>query len=798
MRYAQQIRRIARFGWKVAAIGSVCILSVATAGESLAPVAEYQHLAQPLVERYCFDCHSGDAPDAGLSLERLDGGAQFQQHRPEWKKVLDHLRSGAMPPEDSEMPTDAEREQLAGWVEARLAEFRCDGPIDPGWVTLRRLNRDQYRNTVRDLLGVDFDPRASFPPDTLAYGFDNNADILSMTPLLLEKYLDAAHEIAGRAIVTPESIQEPRYEIPAKRWRGGALRYDGSRGLYSETRIEVDYHFPAKGRYLLRATVSGDQAGDEPVRMGFVDQGEVVKRVDIRSTSDESEVTQVEILIAEKGNRVVGVAFLNDFYIAKSPGIQAQDRNLRVHKIEILGPIDSVMRAGPTGHRRWFVTGPTPEEWKSDSWKPAVRRLLVPFLTHAYRRPATSNEVDLLLALCESARAAGDSYERTMQLLLKVVLVSPRFLFIGNLDDKRPNRGSDLVAYPIDEWELASRLSYFLWSSMPDAPLLRLAEEGKLRLQLGSQIKRMLRDRRAERFSRHFTGQWLGTRLLKTIEPDEQLFPEYDHQLAHAMTREAESLFSEIVRRDLPITTLLDADFTYLNGRLAKHYGIPGVEGNRFRRVELAGLPASAGLRGGVLTLGGVLAVTSNPNRTSPVKRGKWILGELLGEEPPPPPPNIPSLEGGGRGNDPATLREQLAKHRADPACAACHDTMDPLGLALEKFDALGRWRPEESGRPIDARGSLPGGRQIEGAQGLRRELLRRRGDFRTCFTKKMLTYALGRGLEYYDECAVSEISDRLANKDDRMGELLLAIVESEPFQKRRARTTEESKEQTP
>ncbi|MGI9456708.1 MAG: DUF1592 domain-containing protein, partial [Aeoliella sp.] len=579
----------------------------------------------------------------------------------------------------------------------------------------------------------------------------------------------------------------------------GNHRGAGTRSLTTEARIEFDYEFPQAGRYLLRAVVSGDQAGDELVQMGFVDEREVIKTVDVHTDNDESEVLQAELRVLDAGNRRIGVSFLNDFYIPESQDTKGQDRNLLVHKLEILGPIDSAMGAVPHGHRRWFANGPTPDEWRDQGdWKPAVRRVLEPFLTHAFRRPPLSDDMDRMLQLVDSARQAGDSYERAMQLVLRVVLVSPRFLFIGNLDENLPPRDNERIGYEIDEFELASRLSYFLWSSTPDAELLQLASTRELRKQLQPQLRRMLRDRRSKQLARNFTGQWLGTRLLTTIEPDEQLFADFDDDMAGAMTREPEMVFAEIVRRDLPITSLVNADFTYLNGRLADLYEFPGIEGNSFRRVSLADLPAASGVRGGVLTMAGVLAVTSNPNRTSPVKRGKWILAELLGEEPPPPPPEVPSLDQSADPDKPTTIREQLAKHRADPACAVCHNPMDPLGLALEQFDAIGRWRTEEAGQPIDARGQLPGGKQIDGVRDLRHELLTRQNAFRKCFTEKMLTYALGRGLEYYDECAVNEIAEQLADNDDRIGTLLLAIVQSDPFQKRRTSPSVPSTEEKP
>ena len=755
--------------------------------ESLKPTAAYENFAQPLVEQFCVDCHSGDAPEAGLSMEKIDGGERFQHHRDAWKQVAARLRAGDMPPADYDSPTEQERQELIAWVDARLAEFDCSGPIDPGWVTLRRLNRMQYRNTIRDLLSVDFEPNETFPPDELAYGFDNNGDVLTLTPRLLEKYLAAAQTIAGKCFITPESLDGPAYNIKQGKWRGATDR--GREGepqlLYTNGRIEFDYEFPTKGRYLLRATVEGMQAGDEPVRMAFVEDGAEIKTVDVYAERNDPETLFVEIELPA-GKRTLGVAFVNDYYKPARQGRRSEDRNMYVHRLEVVGPIDRVMRDVPAAQRRWFSERPTVEQWRDrDAWRPLAEETLQKFLTATYRRPPSDQDVARLIELAEQFRTAGDSFERAMQQVLQVALVSPKFLFIGNLDlHSVDSTGRDIQ--PIDDYELASRLSYFLWSSKPDKRLMQLASEGKLRNQLAAEVKRLLRDRRSVAFIESFAGQWLGTRLLATIEPDGDLFADFDPSLRSAMQREAEMVFADVVRQDLPITTLLDADFTYANARLAEHYGFPEVQGNHFRRVSLTDLPAEAGVRGGVFTMAGVLAVTSNPNRTSPVKRGKWILGDLLGAEPPPPPPEVPGLDESKLGEKPKSIEEQLANHRADPSCAVCHAQMDPLGLSLEQYDAIGRWRGGDRGEQFKSAGEMPDGRTLSGVDDLKRLLMERSDEFRSSFAEKMLIYALGRGLEYYDECAVKQIAKRVEGQDDRMQALILAIVESEPFQKRR------------
>lgn len=759
------------------------------ADQPLEPVAEFAHLAGPLVEQYCFDCHSGDEPDAGLALHKIEGGPHFNRDRKTWQRVLERLTAGDMPPEGYDAPTADERQKLVGWIETRLDEMDCSGPSDPGWITLRRLNRDQYRNTIRDLLYIDYQPNKTFPPDDLAYGFDNNADMLSLTPVLLEKYLAAARDIARKAVQVPEAYTGPTFDIPKDDWDGGQYDNASVRQLWGNGAIDFVHQFSTPGRYWLRVGVSGDQAGDEPVRMGFVQQGQLRQQVEVYSNGGVPEEFTFAFDVPA-GKQRLGVAFLNDYFDRPS----GDDRNLSVSKMELFGPANLVEREMPRAHRKWFADGPTPEAWRTDNgWRPQVRQSLEAFATTAFRRPANSEVLDRVVGLIDSRRRAGDTYERAMAGALEAMLVSPRFLFIGNVEYPVPSAEDDsVVGQEVDEYELAARLSYFLWSSMPDATLMRLAGEGSLRTQLDAQIKRMLRDRRAEEFTTNFTGQWLGTRLLAEFEPDESQIAGFDDRLRTAMAREAQLVFAEVLRRNLPITTLLDADFTYLNERLAEHYDLQGIRGNHFRRVSLDELPAAAGVRGGVITMAGVLTVTSNPDRTSPVKRGKWILGELLAAEPPAPPPGIASLDAVTQASDkPLSLREQMELHRADPSCAACHVQMDPLGLALENFDLVGRWRTSDAAGPIDSMGQLPGGDEIDGAGGLKAVLLERRDAFRRCLAEKMMIYALGRGLEYYDECSIAEITRRTEADEDRLQSLVMAIVESPPFQQRRVPAAE-------
>ena len=748
--------------------------------DSLRPLPSYENLVAPLVDNYCSACHTGEDADGGLSFDKLDGGEGFQQHRAEWREIARRLLNGTMPPDDADPLSPEERQEWVAWINSRLAELDCSGPVDPGWITLRRLNRDQYRNTIHDLLGVTFNPDEHFPPDELGYGFDNNGDVLMLSPALVEKYLAAANTIASQAILPPESIKEPARRIVRRRWEGGVQEGDQIRALYTNGAIEFEHQFETPGTYFLVASVSADQAGDEPVRVGFLEQGEIVKTLELWD-DQVWETVHLELEVPE-GKRKLAVAFLNDFYLESDNEGESQDRNLRLRRLHLVGPLDPDDSARPEAHRRFFAQRPKVSQWRDDqAWRPLARQAIGELTMNAFRRPASTAEIDRYVELADSARRAGDSYERAMQLVLEAVLVSSKFLFIGNLEPE-PCEEVHLV----DEFELASRLSYFLWSSMPDQRLLNLAAEGKLRSQLREEVDRMLASERVAELAKNFTGQWLGTRLLADTHPDEELFPRFDDELRQSMAREAELVVAELLRQNASILSLINADFTFLNEPLAEHYGISGVKGKNFRRVSLKDLPPEVGVRGGVVTMAGVLTTTSFPTRTAPVLRGKWILGELLGREPPPPPPDVPLLDEGKSSESAASLREQLEQHRQDPTCASCHIEMDGLGFALESFDAIGRWRAEENGHPIDATGELPGGERVEGVRGLQQALLARGDEFRHCFAEKMLTYALARGLEYQDECSVVSISEHLKSHDDRFQELIHAIVASDPFQKRR------------
>jgi hypothetical protein len=479
----------------------------------------------------------------------------------------------------------------------------------------------------------------------------------------------------------------------------------------------------------------------------------------------------------EKGKARLAAAFVNDFYDPDNPDPNRRDRNLVVDYLELQGPMET--KTLPPSHERILFR--TPKADGSDRQE-VLRDVLAKFASRAYRRPATDDELNRLVALTSQIMQDGESYEAAMQIGLEAVLVSPQFLFRIETDKGPPTPGG----HPLNDWELATRLSYFLWSSMPDDELFELARQGKLHdtAVVDAQVRRMLGDAKAKAFVENFAGQWLQLRNLKIVTPDSKLFPRFGDGLREAMRKETELFFEAVLKEDLSILTFLDADFTFVNERLARHYDIPDIKGKEFQRITLGG-----DKRGGVLTQASVLTITSNPTRTSPVKRGKWVLENILGAPPPPPPPGVEELSEDKDKVLSGTLRQRMEQHRSNPSCASCHQRMDPLGFGFENFDAIGAWRTRDGEFDIDPSGTLPNGKSFQTPKELRAILLERRQEFRKCLAEKLLTYALGRGIESYDACAIDRIVNETAGHDDKLQSLILAIVHSDPFQKRRSQT---------
>jgi cytochrome c551/c552 len=758
------------FPRSVSALALLC-----AAGPRLA--AQTQPL-DALANRYCIGCHNDRLRTGGISL--VNASAASADVR---EKAFRKLRSGEMPPAGMPAPDAAMRAVVVHSLETNLDQAEAAHP-DPGAPGIHRLNRAEYRNAVRDLLALDLDTASAnavnLPPDDSGYGFDNIADVLTVSPLHMENYLASARRISHLALGTlkPKVSSEKISPI-----RGtpddsiGALPPEERGGLM----FRRDFPFDAEYSFLLR--VRGNPApGLPPAKLDLRIDGRRVKLFD--ASIDTAEANQgtrnFEVrLKLSGGEHVVGAGFLKETAKVESttpgrgpaPASVPNGNSLAVEYITLGGPYNPTGPGDSESRRKILICHPVsgqPEET-------CARQIVANLAHHAYRRPVTVADLVPLLKLFAAGRADGNGFDAGIELALSGILVSPDFLFRS---EAAPRHG-DLR---ISDLELASRLSFFLWSSIPDDELLRVAEAGKLHEPdtLATQVRRLIADPKSQAFEENFAGQWLHLRNVPSWAPDPEKYPQFDESLRLAFERESDLFFTNIMREDRSVLEFIDADYTFLNDRLARHYGVPNVKGSYFRRVELKDKQ-----RGGVLSQGSVLLVTSYPTRTSPVLRGKWILENIMGAPPPPPPPNIPPLAESAS-NSARSLREQLEKHRADRACASCHSRLDPLGFSLEQYDAIGRFRTEEDGTAIEATGSLPDGTALDGPEDLKTVVLARRDEFVECLASKMLTYALGRGLEYYDQPAVRAIRREAASEDYRFSSLILGIANSVPFQMRR------------
>jgi hypothetical protein len=638
----------------------------------------------------------------------------------------------------------------------------------------------QYQNTIRDLLNVTYVAAATFPRDDVGYGFDNIGDVLSLSPPLLEKYLAAAEAISDSVIYTGS-----RAELRSTRIQPADFGGENAAGLT----IEKDYLLINRegyafarfspyepGEYELHIRAFGVQYGDELARMAVEVAGDRIAEFELKGHRIPNDYS-VQLTFGKDqyplGQQEIRFVYLNDL----NEGGDG-DRDLAIHHVELVGPmhLESNDFPFPPAHRRIMRVEPSSHHSATD----ALRINLTDLAHRAFRQPPGEFDIDRIVELANAAFNRGESFERAMQLGLQTILVSPQFLFrVENA--VRPDDST--YAHAIGQYELASRLSYFLWSTMPDAELFRAAEQGNLTEpeDLILQMERMLESPQSVALVRNFAGQWLNLRNLEDVRPNRQLFPEFSEQLAEDMQAETLLLVEHLLREDKSLLELLTARYTFVNERLAALYGLSGVTGTEFRRVSLTDVP-----RKGVLTHAGILTLTSDPGRTLPVKRGKWILEAILGSAPPPPPPNIPSLAEKEEGQPTATLREQLERHRQDASCSGCHQMMDPLGLAFENYDAIGRWRDNAEGQPVDPTGALPDGRTFQNAMELTDLLREQKTEYAQQITRAMLTYALGRGLEPYDQCAVDRIVSELEQNDYRFRTLVREVIFSRPFRRRR------------
>jgi len=691
-----------------------------------------------------------------------------------WETVMQRLQQGEMPPPKQPQPTMDEKKTVVAWLNGELLKANCTGAPDPGRVTLRRLNRTEYANTIRDLIGVDYGVNDDFPADDVGYGFDNIGDVLSLSPLLFEKYLGAAERIVEKAfegeLVPPAPTQ--RWVVREIKTTKDEVTYRDRRAIsFTAGDAFVDFKVPADGEYMVRYRTFGYQVGPETVKMGVRLDDQDLDRQDVRGTEQRPGGAREKKTTLKAGEHKLTLGFLNPYEDPKETDLDKRYRALAIMDIEVQGPMPKILRLPSASYKRIMVA----QSGEATPDAEAARRIIAAFARRAFRRPVSTAEVDRFVKLVTESQARGESFDDGIKLALQAVLVSPHFVFKVERDRKQTDK-----PFPISEHELATRLSYFLWSTMPDEELLRLAVAGQLRRELEPQVRRMLKDPRIRALGDNFAGQWLQVHNLKTATPDPKSFPDFDEQLREAMLRETSLFFSAMVTEDRNILDFLDADFTFANERLAKHYGIKGVKGDEFRKVSLAGTN-----RAGILTHGSILTVTSNPTRTSPVKRGKFILESLMNAPPPPPPPDVPDLKEEKEAAATGSLRQRMEAHRSKPDCATCHQKMDPLGFAFENFDGIGAWRDKDGTFDIDPSGELPDGRRFKNPAELRTILRGNRDAFRRCLAEKLLTYALGRGVEYFDRCSVDTLCQAVAAKGDRFSELVLAIVQSEPFQMR-------------
>ncbi len=731
-------------------------------------------------EQYCSECHSGSRPDANLDIDGLVAADADISQAETWIKISSALKNGYMPPGEATQPLEEARRAAVAAIDLQLSTLACAGEKDPGRVTIRRLSRLEYTNTIRDLVGVPFEAAKDFPEDDIGYGFDNIGDVLSMPPLLMEKYLGAAEKILDAAIETRTTI-EPRltYFPPEQMKREPEMEADYG-WLTQEGEVFVTFDAKHAGKYTLRMWAHGNQAGPDAARMGIKLGDKTLGEFDVAGKRGFAKPFEVTVSLLP-GKHRVGASFLNDYWNPEAEKKWQRDRNLAIQSVEIVGPYEAAPPQLPATHHQLVFA--TPNE--TTTAKQAATQILEKFAQRAFRRPIKQEEVARLVELFEGAAEVGDSFESSIKVAMSAVLISPHFLYRIERDYEPTE---PLGAYRISDYELASRLSYFLWSSMPDEELLSLAAAGTLHETgvLRSQVKRMLRSAKSRALVDSFAAQWLQLRRLDDVQPDPEQF-DFDEDLRRAMYGEVASLFESVMREDRSVMELIDTDYTFLNERLARHYDIPGVQGEQMRRV-----PLPDQRRGGVLTSAAVLTVTSNPTRTSPVKRGRWILEQLLGVSNRSPMDVPPLEEKPTKETEGLTLRERLAQHTADPSCASCHMRLDPMGFALEHYDPVGRWRETDGDLPIDDVAKMPDGTEFVGAGGLKKIMGGQEKEFTRCLGRSMLTYALGRGLELYDTCTVQEITERVAAEDYRFSAMVEAIVESYPFQYRRILHEEE------
>lgn len=771
------------------------------------------------VRKNCVGCHNPTVKNGDVDLAQFKTAKAFDERRETWERVAEKIKHGEMPPPSSVKPPAADSAMVTNWLEAEFARQDQVAKPDPGRVTARRLNRTEYNNTLRDLLGVDIRPADNFPNDESAFGFDNISDALTLSPVLLEKYLYAAERVVRTALFGPEKLKPAMIHYPGPvrindtvdkpTMPKDMFRYDES-GLSTRHAMHFMHRFAVDGEYSFRVVLNGHRPlGSMPATPAFWIDGKMIQSWSVDATDLEGQIVEVRAKVTA-GEHLLSASYLKnqeglpasykgpnpstappppvinvkgqltekDIEILRKYGTKIKTDRIetrldnRFESLDIGGPFTQPNGPSAVSLAKVYVC--------KEKTAACAQTIVTAFARKAFRRPLEPKEEQPFLKLYQLARKQGDSFEEGIATALEGILVSPHFLFRV---EREPKLTATKEYAPITQYELANRLSYFLWSSMPDDTLLRLAAQGQLRqpVVLEAQVKRMLRDEKAKALTENFGGQWLQFRNIEVMKPDVEKFPEFEDHLRYSMRRETELFFDHLVREDGNLLDVLDAKYTYVNERLARFYGIPGITGPEFRKVDVSQTRRG----GGVLAHGSVLTISSYSTRTSPVLRGKWIMENLLNTPPPVPPPGVPSLDDTKAGLT-ASLRQQMEAHRANPACASCHSRMDPLGFGLENLNAVGEWRDTDGKFPVDASGVLPSGKSFSGPIELKTLLKSNPESYLRGVTEKLMTYSLGRGLERPDRRIVNTIAARLPERNYRFSALVLEIVKSLPFQERR------------
>ncbi len=749
----------------------------------------YESKMEPLLINYCFDCHADGLSEGEFEMDSFDDLTTHLNDISHWIPVWKNFRSQIMPPSDEAQPSPAERREILTWIETHVFKLDPENP-DPGRVTIRRLNRSEYQNAVYDLLGVEYDTTEIFPPDDTGYGFDNIGDVLSISPLLMEKYITAAEEVVNLALPDDASAQVPRVDFAAEDFKNAEI---SPTWIPFTDRGEFVLKVPVKwdGKYQVTLQYSIGGATEATTAEAFLELSADGERLEQTSLGWDQRVSIDLESSAElkAGEREIKVTLKP----AKPPADGEEALFLSLQRLILQGPLDGEEKEYSKGYQMILVDGSPPEDDSAASEQYA-RKIMRSFVSRAFRRPIDERDIDRLVNIVEETdKLPGKTFQDGLKQAIATCLASPRFLFRVEIQPE-PNNPDRVV--PLDEYALASRLSFFLWSSVPDDELLSLAFNKKLRENLRDQVDRMLADPRSVRLTENFIGQWLQARDITTVpvsttailglETNYEAAKVFDPRLRGDMQKETYALFDFILKNDRPVEELISARYSFLNERLADFYGVDGVEGEELRPVDLTEHPE----RGGLLTQGTFLIVSSNPTRTSPVKRGLFVLENLLGTPAPPAPPDVPELEEAKKTAETAdepTMREMMEIHRENPDCRGCHARMDPIGLGLENFDALGRFRKTQGGKAIDSAGKLITGEEFSNVAVLKDILANeRKKDLYRAISEKMLTYAIGRGVEYYDSTTISQLVGHLEKNDGKLVELIHAITTSAPFQKRR------------